>query len=354
MSISVFEHPFLAQLFGDDEEILALFTGAADISEMLRYEAALSDAQADLGLIPAEARLAIAKTMETFEPNIPNLAKATARDGVVIPSLVKELKSAVGKDYGEYVHFGATSQDVIDTSLVLRLKRISSILHGRMQQLVRRYDWLDVTFGKNALTGYTRMQPALPITVSDRISSWKHPLSAYSAKLDAISFPVQFGGAAGTLEKFGEQGPALRALLAQKLELHDNPQWHSQRAFIVEFGNLLSLLTGTLGKFGQDIALMAETGEELTLTGGGGSSAMPHKQNPVGAEILVSLARFNAAQMGGLHQAMVHEQERSGAAWMVEWMILPQIVASTGGALNIASALIDKIVRIGTGPAANT
>jgi len=83
------------------------------------------------------------------------------------------------------------------------------------------------------------------------------------------------------------------------------------------------------------------------LTGGGGSSAMPHKQNPVSAEILVSLARFNAAQMGGLHQAMVHEQERSGAAWMIEWMILPQIVASTGSALKIASILIDKVVRIG-------
>ena len=354
MSISVFEHPFLAQLFGDDEEILSLFTAAADIAEMLRYEAALTEAQADLGLIPTEAGLAIAQTIETFEPSLSSLAKATARDGVVIPSLVKELKLAVGKDYGEYVHYGATSQDVIDTSLVLRLKRTSTILYGRIQQLVQRYEWLEVTFGTNALTGYTRMQAALPITVSDRISSWKNPLCSYGTKLNAISFPVQFGGAAGTLEKFGAQAPALRALLAEKLELHDSLQWHSQRAFIVEFGNLLSLVTGTLGKFGQDIALMAEMGEELSLTGGGGSSAMPHKQNPVGAEILISLARFNAAQMGGLHQAMVHEQERSGAAWMVEWMVLPQIVASTGSALNIASALIDKIVRIGTEQAPDT
>ncbi|MBR7654171.1 3-carboxy-cis,cis-muconate cycloisomerase [Brucella oryzae] len=347
MSISVFEHPLLAQLFGDDEEILSLFTAAADIMEMLRFEAALADAQASLGLIPVEAGRAISQAIDTFEPNLSDLAKATARDGVVIPSFVKELRLTVGTDYGKYVHFGATSQDVIDTSLILRLKRTSTILYRRIQQLTQRFDRLDATFGKNTLTGYTRMQPAMPITVSDRVASWKRPLGAYGAKLNTIVFPVQFGGAAGTLEKFANQAPALRALLADKLGLHDSPQWHSQRAFIVEFGNLLSLITGTLGKFGQDIALLAELGAELSFTGGGGSSAMPHKQNPVAAETLVSLARFNAVQMGGLHQAMVHEQERSGAAWMLEWLILPQIVASAGGALNIASILIDKIVRIG-------
>ncbi|MBB5703535.1 3-carboxy-cis,cis-muconate cycloisomerase [Ochrobactrum daejeonense] len=347
MSISVFEHPFLAQLFGDDEEILSLFTAAADISEMLRFETALAEAQADLGLIPVEAGQAIRQAAETFEPNLSELAKATARDGVVVPSFVNELRKTVGNGHGEYVHFGATSQDVIDTSLILRLKRAAAILSGRLQQLAQRFDWLDAAFGKNRLTGYTRMQAAIPITVSDRIASWRQPLGDYEARLNAVVFPVQFGGAAGTLEKFADDGAALRKLLADRLELHDGPQWHSQRAFPVEFGNLLSLVTGTLGKFGQDIALMAELGAELSLTGGGGSSAMPHKQNPIAAETLVGLARFNAAQMGGLHQAMLHEQERSGAAWMVEWMILPQIVASTGSVLNIASALIDKIARIG-------
>jgi len=354
MSISVFEHPFLAQLFGDDEEILSLFTAAADIMQMLRFEATLADAQAALDLIPVEAGRAIAQAVETFEPNLSDLAKATARDGVIVPSLVKELRKAVGNNHGEYVHFGATSQDVIDTSLILRLKRVGTILHRRIQQLTIRFDLLETAFGKNILTGYTRMQPAIPINVSDRISSWKIPLGAYETKLNTIAFPVQFGGAAGTLEKFGDRAPALRALLADKLGLHHSPQWHSQRAFIVEFGNLLSLITGTLGKFGQDIALMAELGTELSLTGGGGSSAMPYKQNPVSEEVLVSLARFNAAQMGGLHQAMVHEQERSGSAWMIEWMILPQIVASTGSALKIASTLIDKVVRIGSEQSSNT
>lgn len=348
MSISVFEHPFLAGLFGDDEEILSLFTAAADIAGMVRFEVALSDAQASLGIIPVEAANAIRLAAETFEPDLPVLESGTARDGVIIPALVKELRQATGPEFAAQLHFGATSQDVIDTSLMLRLQEVNAILLCRLRHLTARFQWLDETFGKNGLTAYTRMQAAIPVTVSDRIASWQAPLGDYEHKLAALALPLQFGGAAGTLEKFDDKGPALRALLAQKLDLHDRPQWQSQRAFIAEFGSLLSLITGTLGKFGQDIALMAELGTELSLSGGGASSAMPHKQNPVGAEVLVTLARFNAVQVSGLHQSMVHEQERSGAAWMLEWMILPQIAAATGSALNLASSLVDKIVRIGT------
>ena len=139
---------------------------------------------------------------------------------------------------------------------------------------------------------------------------------------------VQFGGAAGTLEKLGDKAPAVRAALAAKLGLGDAPQWHSQRDALAEFAGWLSLVTGSLGKFGQDIALMAQAGDEIELSGGGGSSAMPHKQNPVAAEALVALARFNATQLSGMHQALVHEQERSGAAWTLEWLMLPQMVVA--------------------------
>ena len=108
---------------------------------------------------------------------------------------------------------------------------------------------------------------------------------------------MQFGGAAGTLDKLGDKGAAVRAALARRLGLGDAPQWHSQRDRIAELAGWLSLVTGSLGKFGQDIALMAQAGDEIALSGGGGSSAMPHKQNPVGAEVLVTLARFNAVQL---------------------------------------------------------
>ncbi|MBC2885504.1 3-carboxy-cis,cis-muconate cycloisomerase [Ochrobactrum sp. CM-21-5] len=348
MSISVFEHPLLSGLFGDDKEIASLFTASADIAAMVRFEVALAKVQGALGIIPSEAVNRIAMAAELFEPNFDILERGTARDGVVAPTLVNKLRDAVGDEFTGHVHFGATSQDVIDTSLVLRLQHANAILRERLQQFSGRLGWLDATFGTNRLMAYTRMQPAIPITVGDRIASWRSPLIDYEARLDTLRFPLQFGGAAGTLEKFGLQGAELRALLADELELTDKPQWHSQRAFIADFGHLLTLISGSLGKFGQDIALMAELGGELSLSGSGGSSAMPHKQNPVGAEVLAALARFNAVQISGLHQAMVHEQERSGAAWMLEWMVLPQIVAATGAALNVALTLADNIVCIGT------
>src|SRR5690606_17758310 len=114
-------------------------------------------------------------------------------------------------------------------------------------------------------------------------------------------FPVQFGGAAGTLDKLGDKGEAVRRAIAAELGLADQPQWQSQRDRLAEFSGLLSLVTGSLGKFGQDIALLAQMGGEVELAGGGTSSAMAHKQNPVAAETLVSLARFNAVQLSGLH-----------------------------------------------------
>ncbi|TIV46791.1 MAG: 3-carboxy-cis,cis-muconate cycloisomerase, partial [Mesorhizobium sp.] len=141
--------------------------------------------------------------------------------------------------------------------------------------------------------------------------------------------------------------PAVRAALAAKLGLADAPQWHSQRDALAEFAGWLSLVAGSLGKFGQDIALMAQGESDIKLAGAGGSSAMPHKQNPVKAEALVALARFSATQLSGVHQALVHEQERSGAAWTLEWLILPQMVVATAAALRLAAELAGRIESIG-------
>ncbi|TIW68692.1 MAG: 3-carboxy-cis,cis-muconate cycloisomerase, partial [Mesorhizobium sp.] len=158
---------------------------------------------------------------------------------------------------------------------------------------------------------------------------------------------VQFGGAAGTLDRLGDKAAPVRAALAAKLGLGDAAQWHSQRDALADFAGWLSLVTGSLGKFGQDIALMAQGGMDIKLSAGGGSSAMPHKQNPVKAEALVALARFNATQLAGMHQALVHEQERSGAAWTLEWLILPQMVVATAGALRLAAELAGQIESLG-------
>jgi 3-carboxy-cis,cis-muconate cycloisomerase len=192
----------------------------------------------------------------------------------------------------------------------------------------------------------TRMQRALPITWADRIAAWRAPLRRHLERLSELKprvLVLQFGGPVGTLDKFGDHGRSLAAALGRRLDL-PAPElcWQNARDNLAELANWLSLVTGSLGKVGQDIAMLVQNEiGEVALADGGKSSAMHHKNNPVAAEILVTLARFNAAQVAAMHQALVHEQERSGSAWTLEWMILPQMVVATGAALTRALAVLD-------------
>ncbi|XUY29382.1 3-carboxy-cis,cis-muconate cycloisomerase [Agrobacterium sp. rho-8.1] len=350
MSLSPFEHPFLGGLFGD-EETSALFSAEADVAAMLQFEVALAKAQAACDVISNDDAVRIADALNTIVIDYPSLREGVAKDGVVIPDFVRQLRSVVGGQAATSVHVGATSQDVIDTSLMLRLKATAEIIMARLSSCVSGLQNIALRDGSNPLMGYTRMQAAISMTVADRVASWRQPLVRHHEKLAVMTprgFALQFGGAVGTLDKFGDKGAAVRAELARRLGLVDTAQWQSQRDSIVEFGHCMALITGSLGKFGQDVALLAEMGKEIRLAGGGGSSAMPHKQNPVVAETLVTIARFNAVQMSALHQSMVHEQERSGAAWMLEWLVLPQMVIATGSALLLAERLIEQIEHLGT------
>ncbi|TBZ57264.1 3-carboxy-cis,cis-muconate cycloisomerase [Rhizobium leguminosarum] len=347
MTASPFDHPFLSGLLGDDE-IAPYFSAAADIRAMLSFEAALAKAEAAHGLIPAEAARRMTDTCAAFSPDVSSLRSATARDGVVVPDLVKQLRADVGEEAAKSLHLGATSQDVIDTSLMIRLKAVVFLFAGRLSAIAAGLDALDGQFGRNQLMGHTRMQAAIPITVADRLNAWRAPLTTYRDRLTEQSFPVQFGGAAGTLDKLGSQAAAIRASLAQELGLTDAPQWQSGRQPIADIAGLFASISGSLGKMGQDIALLAQAGDEIEISGGGTSSAMAHKQNPVSAEVLVSLARFNATVLSGIHQSLVHEQERSGAAWTLEWLLLPQMTMATAASLRLAGELTGNIKSLGT------
>lgn len=343
-----FGHPWLGGLVGD-EEAEALLGAEAELAAMLRFEAALAAAEALHGVIAPAAAAAIAAALASFVPDMAALRRATARDGVVAPELVRQLRAAVGAPHAADLHFGATSQDVIDTALVLRLSALLPMLARRLDGVISALDALAERFGARPLMGRTRMQAAIPIAASDRIASWRDPLVRQAARLERLRpeiLVVQFGGAAGTLEKLGDTAAAVRATLAAELGLRDAPQWHGQRDRIAELGSWLAVTGGALGKLGQDVALMALAGE-IALSGGGASSAMPHKANPVGAEILVALARFTAAELGGLQQAMVHEQERSGAAWTLEWLVLPPMLIATAAALATGLRVVGSVESIG-------
>ncbi|MFN7026742.1 MAG: 3-carboxy-cis,cis-muconate cycloisomerase [Pseudorhizobium sp.] len=349
MSFSPFSHPYLSGLLGD-EETARYFTAEAELAAMFAFERALANAQAAAGLIPVAAAARIGEACEALVPDIEALRVGTGKDGVVVPELVKQLRTAVGLEFSEYVHFGATSQDAVDTSLMVRLLQVFNLFIARLRRLDETLDALDTRIASRILMGHTRMQAAIPIFAGDRLQTWREPLWRHQHRLERMvgdGLPLQFGGAAGTLDRFGDKGITIRLAIATELGLTDKHQWQSQRDRVADIGNLLSLITGSLGKFGQDVALLAQAGKEIELAGGGGSSAMAHKQNPVAAEVLVSLARYNAVQLSGLHQALVHEQERSGAAWTLEWLILPQMVAATGASLRLAGELAGNIRSMG-------
>jgi 3-carboxy-cis,cis-muconate cycloisomerase len=351
MSVSVFEHPLLAGLLGD-ETLAEHFSAEADIDAMLRFETGLAEAEERAGLVPEGTGEALRAACDAFEPDLDALKTATRRDGLWVPELVRQLRAATGESHGPHIHFGATSQDVVDTALVMRLRPVFAELEQRLIRLIALYDDLDARFGENQVMGHTRMQRALPIRCADRLATWRRPLQTLLSDLPALKQHVlrlQLGGPVGTLDRLGGGGAAVSADLAKALDLEDAGCWHNDRAPLAEFAGWLSRIGGALGKFGQDVALMAQNERaEIRLSGGGGSSAMPHKQNPVSAEILVTLARFEATLLSGMHEALVHENERSGSAWTLEWMLLPQMVVATGGALRTAIQLAESVEGMGS------
>jgi 3-carboxy-cis,cis-muconate cycloisomerase len=231
---------------------------------------------------------------------------------------------------------------------MLRLKAAAALLDARLAVLVVDLGTLRQAQGSVPLMAHTRMQAALPFTAADKIETWLRPLERHRRRLAEIAprvFALQLGGPIGVGAARGDEGARLIDALAARLGLTPAAPWHTARDGIVEFGSLLSLMSGALGKLGQDVALLAqnEVGA-VRLAQGGGSSAMAHKSNPVGAEVLVALARFNAGLAGTLHQALVHENERSGAAWTLEWMTLPRMAITAGAALRHARALLSGMV----------
>lgn len=341
MSVSAFDHPWLGALVGD-EDGTAVFSADAELKAMVSVEAALAAAEAEIGLIPAEAGAAIEAACADFSPDRAALAAATARDGVVVPDLVRQLRACVGSPHGEHLHFGATSQDIVDTALVIRLNELVPVFAERLTAVKSALGALQTAQGDTMIQAVTRMQPARPMRAATRIAAWQAPVARAAETLHAQaehSFVLQLGGPTGDRSSFGGQGDQLAANLAARLSLTDpGTAWHAERGRLVEFGDWAARLAGGLGKMGADVALMA-LGGAVRIKAGGGSSSMPHKKNPVAAESMVALGRFAATQVAGLHQAMVHETERSGAAWTLEWMVLPPLLVATLAALRHGASM---------------
>ena len=347
---SALDSKIFGTLFGDTE-ISQVLTDESYVRALLEVETALARAEARLGVIPQAAANQIANAADPNKIDLESLSKGTVRSGFPIIALVQEIRKAVGGEAASYVHWGATTQDIMDTACVLQLRAAIKLYKERVKELARHLSELSDRHRVTVLAGRTHGQQALPVSFGLKVAAWLAPLIRHAARLNEISprlLVVQFGGAAGTLAALGDKGLAVMHGLADELGLGEPVMpWHSQRDNLVEFAGWLSLLTGSLGKMAQDIILLAQTevGEvsESGEEGRGGSSTMPQKSNPITSELILAAARTNASLLSGLHQAQIQEHERATHGWRVEWLTLPQMIVLTGGALKHALYLAKNL-----------
>jgi 3-carboxy-cis,cis-muconate cycloisomerase len=345
--------PLDSTIFGplfNDDEVSNLFSDAAFVRVLVEVEVALTRAEARVGVIPANAAEQIGK-VAADKIDFAALTAGTSRSGFPIIALVQELRKQVATDAAPFIHWGATTQDIMDTACVLQLRGAITLFKTRLGEIARRLTDLAERHRATVLAGRTHSQQALPITFGLKVAAWLAPLLRHAERLREIQprlLVVQFGGAAGTLAALGDKGLAVTRELAQELKLGvPMMPWHAQRDCFVEFAGWLSLLTGSLGKMAQDIILMAQTeiGEvsESGEAGRGGSSTMPQKSNPITSELILAAARTNASLLSALHNGQIQEHERATHGWQMEWLALPQMIQLTGGALKQAAYLAKNL-----------
>ena len=339
MTASVFEQ------FLSTPEIGAVFSDAAIIQGMLDFEAALARAQAEEGVIPAHAAALIAPACRVERYELAPIVAASSVAGTLAIPLIRQLMAEVAKRDAEAagcVHWGSTSQDVIDTAMVLATKRALTLIDARLRDLIAALCALAQRDGGAPMLGRTLLQPALVISFGFKLVSWAAPLVRCRERLrvaaqDALK--LQLGGAAGTLSAMGDKGPAVARRMAAQLELGLAPgNWHTQRDEWVALGCEVGVLCGVLGKIAKDISLLAqaEVGEVAEPGGGGrgGSSAMPHKRNPVASMIALAASMRAPHRVAALLAAMPQEHERGLGNWQAELAEWPGLFMSAHGAVH--------------------
>lgn len=335
-------------LFGD-AEVAGLFTDAAEVRAMLLVEGALARVQGGLGLIPAEAGAFIDRAAREVQVDASALADETARNGVPVPGLLAAFRKEAGApEMMRWLHWGATSQDIVDTALALRLRRVLEIWAGRLDALVVALGGLAAAHADLPMAARTYGQGAVPTTFGAVVAGWGRPLLRHRARLEGVRaevLKVSLSGAAGTLSAMGAQGPEVRAGLAGALGLADpGASWHAERDGMAALAGWMAGLTASLAKMGEDLLLLTQTGmSEVRIEGAGGSSTMPQKQNPVGPSAQVALCRQVMTLSALMTGAGAHRQQRDGAAWFTEWLSLPQLCISTGAALARAGDLAGRL-----------
>lgn len=332
----------------------SIFSDRSTLQGMLDFEAALARAEARAGVIPQAAAVAIEARCrgELFDAGA--LAQAAARSGNLAIPLVKQLTALVAakdEQASHFVHWGATSQDAIDTGRILQLRSALDLIVRELDSLTSPLAAMAQKHRSTILAGRTWMQHALPITLGMKIAGWLDVIVRDRVRLEETRkrcLVLQFGGAVGTLAALGTRGPEVAGLLAAELGLVlPHLPWHSHRDRMAEVGLTLALCAGTIGKIARDISLhmQSEVAEifEPEGEGRGASSTMPHKRNPVTSAVVLAAAIRVPGLASSLLTSVLQEDERGLGGWQAEWEILPDIVRLTAGAVHHLAAILPHL-----------
>jgi 3-carboxy-cis,cis-muconate cycloisomerase len=340
--------PLLAPMLSS-AAMRAVCDDVAYLQHMLDFEAALARAQAAVGVIPNSAAGPIGDACKAESFDSTALAEAATRSGNLAIPLVKALTAAVAKtdpEAARYVHWGATSQDVIDTAAMLALRAAIDALLPDLDRAIAGFAGLARKHRDTAMVARTWLQHALPMPFGLKLAEYAAALNRSRTRLQRLrreALALQFGGAAGTLAALGDQGWRVAEQLAKELALPlPEAPWHTHRDRIAEAASVLAILAGTCGKIARDVQLLMQTDVaeafEPQGEGRGGSSTMPHKRNPVAAATALAAATMAPNLAATIFAAQVQDHERSAGPWHAEWPVMPMLQLVTSGAL---AAIVD-------------
>ncbi|WP_175653772.1 class-II fumarase/aspartase family protein [Pseudomonas sp. Marseille-P9899] len=346
MSTTVFDSALFRDMFGT-AEMRAVFSDQALIERYIEVEIALAKAEARCGVIPAEAAVQIAELSRFESLDLAHMQHETEIVGYPILPLVEQLSKLCG-EAGRYVHWGATTQDIMDTAVVLQVRAALAIVERDIQAVRGLLAGLALRYRDTPMAGRTHLQHALPITFGYKVAVWLSMFDRHAERLVELRPRVeigQFAGAAGTLASLGDKGLEVQEALMAELGL-GVPQatWHVARDGLAETLNFLGLVTGSLGKVALDVMMMmtSELGEvyEPFVKGRGASSTMPQKRNPISCELMYAAAKGVRQQAGLMLDAMIQDFERSTGPWQAEWIAIPEAFALSAASLGQAKFML--------------
>lgn len=344
MAASLFDSPLYAHLFPTGETG-RLFSDSAALRAMLLVEGALAKVQGAQGIIPEISAAAIHRATMEIQIDPGAIGRPTGENGVCVPGLVAAFREEMqAPEHAQYVHWGATSQDIIDTGLMLRLRQSLLLAEADLREVIAALAAQATAHAATPLPARTYGQFATPTSWGAVMAEWGNPLIDALQALEALregALWVSLSGAAGTASALGPQAAETRAKLAQALGLHDpGRSWHTDRGPLLRIVAWQGQVMAALAHMGQSLIGLSGSGiEEVTLGQAGASSTMPQKQNPVGPSALVALNHHFAGLRASLQAAGAHQHQRDGAAWFTEWLVLPQLCLGLAAALSHAKTL---------------